>query len=298
MFEMTNEEISRMFQQVVALYKEKQYDQCLGMLEKMEIALPQNRDVLYHKALCLASLRRLDDAMACCQNLKGQFSDNRVEELQQWIVRNTPSSVSKQYQEIQGESAVMRDTTQPQTQAGSQPLSKAPVSPPPSGGATMFCPKCGTENDRNNYKCSWCGGILHPSPQPMETGPFSPTPQVEKMARNANISFWIAIIGWFCGTLVFGISAVIGAEGNEPGTAIYILALGLMGLSFILFIGSVIFGIMGVKADNTINRWKAIAGLVMGILGVGSMGCCIFLVIVVLLGMIQNGEFPGGFKPQ
>jgi zinc ribbon protein len=25
----------------------------------------------------------------------------------------------------------------------------------------MYCPKCGTENQDNNYQCTQCGGILH-----------------------------------------------------------------------------------------------------------------------------------------
>jgi hypothetical protein len=27
----------------------------------------------------------------------------------------------------------------------------------------MYCPKCGTENHDNNFKCTRCGDILHPS---------------------------------------------------------------------------------------------------------------------------------------
>jgi hypothetical protein len=27
----------------------------------------------------------------------------------------------------------------------------------------MYCPKCGTQNDDNNFKCTRCGGILHPA---------------------------------------------------------------------------------------------------------------------------------------
>jgi hypothetical protein len=31
----------------------------------------------------------------------------------------------------------------------------------------MFCPKCGTENQDNNFKCTKCGEILHPSAPPI-----------------------------------------------------------------------------------------------------------------------------------
>jgi hypothetical protein len=27
----------------------------------------------------------------------------------------------------------------------------------------MYCPKCGTENQDNNFKCTKCGEVLHPS---------------------------------------------------------------------------------------------------------------------------------------
>jgi hypothetical protein len=297
---MTNEEINLMFQQIVALYKEKKYDQCLAMLENLESSLPQNKDVLYHKALCLASLRRFDEASACCLNLKGQFSDNRVEELEQWIMRNTPSTVSKRFQEIKSEGNAMQGARDPQAESRAMPPSGAQTSMSPFMVPTMFCPKCGTENDKNSYKCSWCGGVLHPAPQTIESGPFTSSPQLEKLEKRANISFLTAIIGWLCGSLVFGLSAIIGAEGKEPSPAIAILVLGLLGISFLLCIISVIFGIMGMKADNTVNRWKAIAGLVMGILGVGSMACCFFLVILAIIAQFTGGEFPmgGGLKPR
>lgn len=296
---MTNEEINLMFQQIVALYKEKKYDQCLAMLENLEASLPQNKDVLYHKALCLASLRRLDEAMACCQNVKGQFSDNRVEELEQWIVRNTPPTVSKRFQEIRSERNVWEGASEPQAELHAMPSSGAQPSTTPSRDSAMFCPRCGTENDKNNFKCSWCGNLLHTPAQPLETGPFSSSPLLDKLEKRANIAFITAIIGWLSGSLVFGLSAIIGSGGKQPGTAISLLVLGLLGLSLVLCIISVIFGIMGMKSDNTVNRWKAIAGLIMGILGVGSMACCFFLVIAVIVAQIRGGEFPmgGGFKP-
>ena len=31
----------------------------------------------------------------------------------------------------------------------------------------MVCPKCGTENHDNNFKCAQCGEVLHPSPPPV-----------------------------------------------------------------------------------------------------------------------------------
>ena len=31
----------------------------------------------------------------------------------------------------------------------------------------MYCPKCGTENNDNNFKCTQCGEILHPSGSPV-----------------------------------------------------------------------------------------------------------------------------------
>ena len=31
----------------------------------------------------------------------------------------------------------------------------------------MYCPKCGTENPDNNFKCTQCGDILHPTAPPV-----------------------------------------------------------------------------------------------------------------------------------
>jgi hypothetical protein len=32
----------------------------------------------------------------------------------------------------------------------------------------MYCPKCGTENHDNNFKCTHCQAILHPSGPPVD----------------------------------------------------------------------------------------------------------------------------------
>ena len=31
----------------------------------------------------------------------------------------------------------------------------------------MYCPKCGTENQDNNFRCTGCGGYLHPTAPPV-----------------------------------------------------------------------------------------------------------------------------------
>jgi len=36
----------------------------------------------------------------------------------------------------------------------------------PPGEPTMFCPKCGTENLDNNFRCTKCQEVLHPSAHP------------------------------------------------------------------------------------------------------------------------------------
>ncbi len=39
----------------------------------------------------------------------------------------------------------------------------------------MYCPKCGTQNQDNNYKCTQCGEILHASPAPQVVIPSDET---------------------------------------------------------------------------------------------------------------------------
>ncbi|MBN1901200.1 hypothetical protein JW926_07750 [Candidatus Sumerlaeota bacterium] len=282
---MTNEEINQTFQQIVALYKDKKYDQCLSMLDSMEASFPRNKDVLYHKALCLASLRRLEESMGYCQSLKGQFSDNRIEELEQWIIRNTPKAGVGQFQEVHGEGNFIQESSQRQTTT-SAPQSK------------MFCTGCGAENDKNNYRCIRCGSILHAPAPAMQMETAASSPLLENLEKRANISFTTAIIGLVFGCLALALSAIIGAEGSEPSPPVAFLILGILFITFVFFMASVIYGFMGVKAANTVNRWKAIAGLTIGVLGIGSMACCFFLVLLALIAQFSIGEFPGGFKPR
>jgi len=76
----------------------------------------------------------------------------------------------------------------------------------------MFCPKCGTENDENNYKCIHCGEVLPRGDQPaagqaVESGVEALIPY-----RNAP-----ALVAYYCGVfalipcvgIVLGIVAIV-----------------------------------------------------------------------------------------
>lgn len=60
----------------------------------------------------------------------------------------------------------------------------------------MYCPKCGTQNDDNNYKCTNCGTIIQQMPYSNANAPVMASSSIGVVvAIIAGIMFFIAIIG-------------------------------------------------------------------------------------------------------
>jgi type IV pilus assembly protein PilA len=60
----------------------------------------------------------------------------------------------------------------------------------------MYCPKCGTQNDDNNFKCTNCGTIIQQIPSTNANAPVMASSNVGIfIAVIAGIMFFIAIIG-------------------------------------------------------------------------------------------------------
>jgi hypothetical protein len=67
----------------------------------------------------------------------------------------------------------------------------------------MFCPRCGTHNDDNAWKCIQCGADLHTA-YPTTYG------AIEKTTSSKAIwSLVLAIIGPCCCTFILGILAIV-----------------------------------------------------------------------------------------
>ena len=77
---MNTEEIKQGFQQAAALFQAQQYDQALQILDRLDNAAPNTRDILYFKARVLGVLNRPQEAATLCDRLTA-LGDARGEQL-------------------------------------------------------------------------------------------------------------------------------------------------------------------------------------------------------------------------
>nr|HPK00068.1 CDC27 family protein [Candidatus Hydrogenedentota bacterium] len=77
---MNTEEITQAFQQAAALFQAQQYEQALQLLEQLDNAAPNTRDILYFKARVLGVLNRPQESVALCDRLTA-LGDARGEQL-------------------------------------------------------------------------------------------------------------------------------------------------------------------------------------------------------------------------
>ena len=69
----------------------------------------------------------------------------------------------------------------------------------------MYCPKCGTENDDNAWKCVKCGNDLHPDVSQKATAPQQPPRPLEEIPNYLVHSILVTL---FC-CLPLGIPAIV-----------------------------------------------------------------------------------------
>lgn len=77
---MNTEAIKQGFQQAAALFQAQQYDQALQILDRLDNAVPNTRDILYFKARVLGVLNRAQEAATLCDRLTA-LGDARGEQL-------------------------------------------------------------------------------------------------------------------------------------------------------------------------------------------------------------------------
>lgn len=73
------------FRQADALFRQGQFGDALKLLDELDAAFPNNKQVLYPRALCLEKLGRYDEAEAVCRVLAQQLKDPRAAALQAQI---------------------------------------------------------------------------------------------------------------------------------------------------------------------------------------------------------------------
>lgn len=67
--------------QAKRLYGEKRYAEALAVLDELDRAFPDERNVLYPRARCLAKMGRREQALALCEQLVMDFGDPRAARL-------------------------------------------------------------------------------------------------------------------------------------------------------------------------------------------------------------------------
>jgi len=75
-------ESQQLFKHADALYQQGQYGQAIQVLEKLNKAFPNEKNILYPAALCCEKLGRKQVALSLCQQLIDLFNDPRAAELQ------------------------------------------------------------------------------------------------------------------------------------------------------------------------------------------------------------------------
>ena len=174
----------------------------------------------------------------------------------------------------------MGDETGEEATQEIEQLAIEPVTPekPPT-----FCSKCWQENDAGSIRCSNCGEFLRPPGETPTPLPGAPAGFDRKLEKRANLSFLLSILGWVCCILIFFAVGLSGPEGAETSPVMGFLLLLFLGGSLVLFILSIVFGGLSMGRRNTVNRWKAIMGFILGILGICSLVCCIILLVVFII---------------
>jgi thioredoxin-like negative regulator of GroEL len=74
-------EASTKFKMSRRLYAERRFPEALALLEQLDAAFPDTKNVLYPHAMCLAALGRLHEARPLCERLVSKHADPRAQEL-------------------------------------------------------------------------------------------------------------------------------------------------------------------------------------------------------------------------
>jgi tetratricopeptide (TPR) repeat protein len=109
---------NRKFDRAQLLFEQKRYAEALRLLGELEAAFPDNRRVLYPRALCLAKMRHYEEARALCVRLVDEHDDARGAKLLERI-----------------EERLRRPVRKPESEAKSDTFAGFSIAPPPSHGS-------------------------------------------------------------------------------------------------------------------------------------------------------------------
>lgn len=87
---MDENEARKKFELADELYRDKRYTEALTVLDKLEAAFPNAKNVMYPRALCLAKLGRPKEAHEVCMKLKALYNDPRADKLMHKLSESIP----------------------------------------------------------------------------------------------------------------------------------------------------------------------------------------------------------------
>ncbi len=70
-----------LFQKADDFYRAERYEEALNVLNKLDTAFPEKRNIMFPRARCLRRLKRPQEAMAICDRLIERFGDKRAAKL-------------------------------------------------------------------------------------------------------------------------------------------------------------------------------------------------------------------------
>lgn len=78
---MDQKEAKEKYERADALYRQKRYQEALAILDDLDKAFPNTKNIMYPRALCLGQLGRIDEALDVCTRLITILGDPRGEQL-------------------------------------------------------------------------------------------------------------------------------------------------------------------------------------------------------------------------
>lgn len=79
---MTNDEARALYIQAISHIKGNRFSEALALLDRLDGARPNSRQVTFNRARCFLALGRADEAESCAHRLKGKVPPEREEELE------------------------------------------------------------------------------------------------------------------------------------------------------------------------------------------------------------------------
>lgn len=144
---MDAKEARKKFELADELYRDGRYTEALTVLDKLDAAFPNAKNVMYPRAMCLAKLGRNKEAHEVCQKLKAVYNDPRADKLMQKLAGSArqppPPPMFDPNMSNQAGAPAGGTAFNPMDLNNIGPIEGAPAGGDPMGLGDMFAPKPG-----------------------------------------------------------------------------------------------------------------------------------------------------------